>query len=342
MRRNHGAIRRPTIKDVAKLAGVSAMTVSRVVNRPSDVSEPTRRAVIDAIANLGYVPNKAAASLQAVSSKTVALLLPDLSHSLFHDMYRGLNSVLEEAGYLVLIGESHYDMSRETALAKSMLAWRPDGVVFSNVLRDSQTSSLLSKSGVPVCLLSDPEISSNFMSVGYSSFRIGAAVARFLFRLGRKRVGYVRSTQPFTRNTERMLEGARSVVPEFPGHEITIVGVPKTSPLSFEDGAAVIRSRSEGAGPACDALVFANDVPAAGAVLECVRRGIRIPEEMAIVGFGDSDLAVQITPALTTVHVDSLSIGRAAGRMLLAHMRQEGGKPCAEEIDFRLVLRETT
>ncbi|MEK7345748.1 MAG: LacI family DNA-binding transcriptional regulator [Pseudomonadota bacterium] len=342
MRRNSGQILRPTIKDVAKQAGVSAMTVSRVVNQHDNVSEAARRAVNDAIAKLGYLPNKAAANLQSVSSHTVALLLPDLSHSLFHDMYRGLNSVMEEAGYLVLIGESHYDIAREAAMAKSMLAWRPDGFVFSNMLRDSTTLRLLKESGVPVCLLSDPELGSDKMVVGYSSYRIGAAVARFLFRMGRKRLGFVRSTQPYTRNTERMLDGARSVLAEFPTHAIEMIGMPKTSPLTFEDGAAVVRSLHDGTRTACDALMFANDVPATGAVLECLRRGIRVPDELAIVGFGDSELAAQISPALTTVHIDSQSMGRAAGRLLLAHMHQDDWKPRAEEIEFRLVLRDTT
>ena len=339
MERNRQAARRPTINDVAKLAGVSAMTVSRVVNAPQDVSENKRNAVLDAIARLRYVPNKAAASLQRSDNRMVALLLPDISPSLFHQIYRGLNAVLESAGYLVLIGESHYDLDREFELARSMLSWRPAGFVFGNILRDSRTVGMLAQAGVPLCLIADPDLERGDMVVGYSTFRIGAAVARYLFRSGRKRVAFVRSTKPYTRNTEHMLAGAKSVVTEHPGCEISIIGVPKTSPLSFEDGAAIVRSLGDD--PNVDALVFANDVPAAGAVAECGRRGIRVPDQLAIVGFGDSDLASVISPALTSVDVDAEGTGRSAGSVLLNHMTNPSAPPHIERVDFKLVVRET-
>lgn len=343
MDNKHRPVRRPTIKDVAQLAGVSPMTVSRVVNTPQDVGEAKRRAVLEAIARLQYIPNKAAASLQRVQNSMVALLLPDLSHTLFHDIYRGLNSVLEPAGYLVLMSESHYDLAREYALAQSMLSWQPAGFVFSNILRDSRTAPMLANAGVPLCMLADPGFDSGQMVVGYSTYRIGAAVARYLFKLGRQRIGLVRSTTPYTRNTERMLEGARSVLPDFPGREVIAMGVPKTSPLSLDDGASVVRSLKSGAGGlSCDALAFVNDAPASGAVLECRRQGIRVPEDLAIVGFGDSDLAVSIAPALTTINVDAQQVGRSAARALLAHMGDPSASAHREEIEFRLISRETT
>lgn len=340
-KQNKGAQRRPTIKDVARIAGVSWMTVSRVVNAPRDVSEATRAAVLKAIDTLGYVPNKAAAGLQQEDSKMVALILPDLASTIFHDIYRGLNATLEEAGYLVLISESHYQIEREAALAKSMAAWHPAGFVFSNILRDSQTEFTLAQAGMPVCLLSDPDFASEHMVVGYSSLKVGAAIARYLFRLGKRRVAYVRATRPFTRNSERMLEGARTAAQESKGCEVSTIGVAKTSPLSFDDGAAIVRSLGKPGALHCDALVFVNDVPAAGAVFECLRRGIRMPDQLAIVGFGDSDLASQITPALTTVRVDADSMGRTAAEFLLARMQDAASPYQPQEIGFSLIARDT-
>ena len=340
-KQNKVAQRRPTIKDVAKIAGVSWMTVSRVVNAPQDVSAATLSAVLKAIDTLGYVPNKAAASLQQESSKLVALILPDLTSTIFHDMYRGLNAALEEAGYLVLIGESHYQIEREAVLAKSMAAWHPAGFVFPNILRDSRTESTLGQAGIPVCLVSDPDFASEHMVVGYSSLKIGAAIARYLIRMGKRRVAYVRASRPYTRNSERMLEGARSAAQEFEGCEVSTIGVPKTSPLSFDDGAAIVRSLGRPGAMPCDALVFVNDVPAAGAVFECLRSGIRIPEQLAIVGFGDSDLAAQITPALTTIRVDADVMGRTAAALLLARMQDPGSQYQTQEIGFRLIARDT-
>ena len=334
--------RRNTIKDVAKVAGVSWMTVSRVVNQSNHVSDATRKVVQSAIAKLGYVPNKSAVGLHSDFNKFVALVLPDLSSTIFQDIYRGLNEVLEQAGYLVLVSESHYQAERELALVEGLLNWQPAGFVFSNILRDSQTGSKLSNSGVPVCLLSDPDFPTESLVVGYSSFRIGAAIARFLFKLGKTRVSYVRATKPYTRNSERMLAGAKSILPEFPGCRVETIGIPKTSPLSFDDGAAVIRSLKNGTQSACDALVFVNDVPAAGAVFECLRVGIQIPQDLAIIGFGDSDLASQLSPGLTTVHVEANRIGRIAGELLLADIDQVEWKNRKQEVGFKLVVRETT
>jgi LacI family gluconate utilization system Gnt-I transcriptional repressor len=132
------------------------------------------------------------------------------------------------------------------------------------------------------------------------------------------------------------------VLADYPGCSVDTIGIPKTSPLSFDDGAAVIRSLQNGTQSACDALVFVNDVPAAGAVFECLRAGIRIPQDLAIIGFGDSDLAAQISPGLTTVHVEADRMGRIAGELLLADIGQAQWKNRSQEVGFKLVVRETT
>lgn len=327
------------MEDVARLAGVSAITVSRVVNQPDKVAPKTRAKVEAAIRRTGYVPNLMAGSLASNRSKIIAAIVPTIANSIFAETIEGLSAVVTASGYQLLLGQSEYSASTEEALIAAFLGRRVDGLVLTGVRHSQAARSLLARAGVPVVETWDLTPHPIDMLVGFSNEAAGYAMARHLIERGRRAIAYVGGTDE--RSAARRVGCMRALdeahLTPSPGRTIHTIS-------SIRAGREAIASLVEAAPSKAklDAVFCSNDVLALGILLECQARGWPVPKRIAIAGFADLEIAAEISPALTTVQVRGREIGEHAARLLLGRLVGRGLFEQVVDLGFSVVLRETT
>ncbi len=329
-----------TLDDVARHARVSPQTVSRSIRTPELVSEFTLERVRNSIAATGYVPNLAASNLASNRSMTVAAIIPAISASVFADALHGLEEVLSPAGYQLFIGSTDYRPGHEEELVRAFLGRRPDGIFIVGTDHSPNATHLLRESKVPVVEawdLSDDPIDS---VVGFSNSESIAALVRFAVGRGYRHPTFAGSFQTGDfRALARRTSFEETVAKEFPGEPVRVVDS-GTATVDFETGRRLLDETLR-AHPETDVLMFASDVFAAGAVLECARRGISVPGDIAITGFGDFEIGRHLVPTLTTVAVPNRQIGTVAGELLLARMTHRAVDTAEIDLGYSVVARES-
>lgn len=321
--------RSPTLADVARHAGVSTITASRALGRPNLVLPATVERVQKAVDALGYVPNLIAGGLRSRRSRLVAVLVPAIAMPQLLPALQALTKSLEADGYHVIIAESGFDHSREDALIATLLGRRPDGIVLFGLIRGEGARQRLRASGIPVVETWDLAETPVDMLVGFSHVAAGRAVARYLMDRGRRRIGVV--TADDQRSAMR-LDGMRA---EF-GGEMPVVTVP--APSTTGAGRAGLPELL-GQRPDLDAICCSSDQLALGVIAGAQARGVRVPDDLAVFGYGDAEFAPHIEPALTTVRIDGALIGRTAARFVVDRC---AGRTVAErvvDVGFHIVAR---
>ncbi len=331
---------KPTMADVADYAGVSTMTVSRALKKDGRVSEDTRKRILQAVDKLGYVLDQAAGSLSSRRTGFVAALVPSINNSNFSDTARGITDALENSGLQLLLGYTDYSTEKEEKLIQSMLQRRPEGIILTGGSHTPQARRMLENSGIPVVETWEiPEDPIDHV-VGFSNSEVMADLVRALAARGYRKFGYIGGTT--ARDTRGSLRraGFLKAVEELglgPGRVISF-GVP---PISIEQGAQAVVSMLE-RWPDTDVVLCVSDLSAFGALMECQRRGMKVPGDIAIAGFGDYEISAFCHPRITTVNVDCYGIGKlAAGRLLQAI---NGGGSAGDELtltSYKVILRES-
>lgn len=324
-----------TLREVARLAGVSAMTVSRVLNTPSRVNAQTRERVDEAIRRLGYVPNLAANSLRSSRSYLVTALVPTMTGSLFSGMVRSLTEALEERGFQLMVGQSGYGRSREDELLRAIIGRRPDGIVLTGIMHSPQGRAMLLSSGIPVVETWDTTPEPIDMLLRLSHEEIGRHVCAWLHERGRRRLAVLSG------DDERAARRAAGVLQEAAARglaEPRVVFVP--APTTHAQGRQGLAGLLE-ADPAIDAVFCTSDMMAAGVVTEARQRGIDVPGRLGVVGFGDLDFAASMLPSLTTVRVDGGAIGSRAAAMIAARADGEAVRERIVDVEFSIVARDS-
>jgi LacI family transcriptional regulator, gluconate utilization system Gnt-I transcriptional repressor len=342
-----GTSRKATMSDVSKLAGVSKMTVSRVLGDPSLVSEDTRQKVMKAIEQLGYVPDRIAGSLSSRRTNFITAILPTLTNSNFADTAQGLAKALRAADYQLLIGYTMYSLDEEERIIRAMMERRPDAIVVAGMTHTKAATEMLMRADIPIVEIWDrPEHPVNH-AVGFSNYEVGRAAARYLISLGHERIGAIGSridgVQKDLRGESR-LQGFTSVIREA-GLASDLVIREGDAPVSYDHGAKTLGLLLERA-PDVEAVFAVSDISAVGALMECHRRGIKVPDELSLIGFGDFDIGRQCHPAISTIGVDASRIGRETGELLLSILEHDDAVPpptnARIDIGFELLVRETS
>jgi len=333
-RRGSGAV---TLHDVARLAGVAPITASRAINHPQQVSDEVRQRVIDAVARTGYVPNRLAGGLASTRSRLVAAVVPTISGPVFLETVQALTEALAEQGYQLMLGQSGYDQSREDALLDAIIGRRPDGVVLTGVMHSIAGRRRLLASGIPVVETWDLTPTPIDMLVGFSHESVGRAVARFLQAKGRRRLAVVAGhDERAQRRTAAFAAAAR----ELGLAEVRAVTVP--APTTLRSGREALRVLLAGDGEGPDAVFCSSDLLAMGVLTEAQARGLTVPGQLAVVGFGDLAFAQDLEPALTSVHINGAGIGRQAARFITDRAEGRPVDPRVVDIGFSIVERDST
>jgi len=332
--------RRPTISDVSQLAGVSRMTVSRVISDPDLVLPATRERVNKAIADLGYVPDRTAGSLSSRRTGFIALILPTLTNANFAAVAHGLTEVLREADYHLLIAYTEYDMAEEERQLRNLLARRPEAIVLTGAVHRRTLSRLLIAADIPIIEIADLPQRPIEHAIGFSNYQVGRTAARYLLNRGFRKIGAVAGSnvgEVIDHRGEERMRGFEEEL-ELSGISTDLVLRHGLAPVSFSHGAAAMAELLRIA-PDVEAVFAVSDLSAVGVVMECQRRGIRIPEDISVIGFGDFEIGREINPALTTVHVDFGALGQRTGQMIL-DLLANGDRDTTQIVDVGLRIVE--
>ena len=342
------AMRHVTMADVAARVGVSKMTVSRALNRSGSsersTSEALRQRVLQACEEMGYVIDQTARTFSSKRSGFVATVIPSLNNSNFSETAQGITAAVEASGLQLLLGYSDYRVETEEQLVRAMLMRRPEGVILTGGSHTPQTRAMLRGAGVPVVETWDLPQEPIEHTVGFSNAQAAATMVRHLHARNYRRIAFIGGTSNRdTRGADRRRGYSEAIQAlGLPAGRVISFGQP---PISMAQGAEAMAQLVQ-QWPDVDAVVCVSDLSAFGALTECQRRGWRVPEQIAIAGFGDFEVAKNCHPRLTTVALDCIGIGRAAGELLLraidAARIGERLPPETVLIPFRIEQREST
>ena len=338
--------RAATLHDVARLADVSLITASRALRTPQVVSEKTRARVQEAVDATGYIPNLLAGGLKSRRSFVVAGLVPEISVAQFLPTVAALTTTLAQAGYQLMLGQTGYDHGREEPLVNAMIGRRPDGVVVTGLVHTAAARTRLARAGIPVVETWDLSGDPLDMLVGFSHEAVGAAIALHLYDCGRRQVAIATGNDHRAALRRRGFEqawirltGASNASSNASSSALPVVWVPAPSNLGLGRRALVeLLARQSG----IDAVYCSSDQLAHGVLTEAQSRGLRVPEDLAICGFGDADFAAHTYPALTTVQIDGAGIGRRAAELVIARCDGANTRGTVVDTGFKVVRRETT
>jgi len=329
-----------TMQDVADRAAVSKITVSRVLRKPGKVKSETRARVEAVIQELGYVPDEAACTLASRKSRIVGALVSTLAGSIFASTVDGLSSRLREDGYRLLLAATDYSADTESEIVGTMLGRRPDGMVMTSSQHTEATHVLLGGSGVPTVELWDLPKKPIGCAVGFSNTDAGYTMTRFLFEQGYKRVAFigrmidrdVRAHMRATGYAAAARDGGQAEVRLGP-----TISHDESGAKRGAEGLAYVLSRW----PDTDAVFCSSDSVALGALSEALRRGLRVPQDIAVAGFGDFEYAGKFGLRLTTVRIPGHEIGERAAELILERT-QNGVLPNTSiDLGFEIVRRAT-
>jgi LacI family gluconate utilization system Gnt-I transcriptional repressor len=328
------AARTPTLDDVAAKAGVSAATVSRFVNNPSVVAPATAERIRSAVEATGYIPNLLAGGLASSKSRMVAVLIPHLTDSIFNDTIETMCEELSAAGMNVMLGITGTSVARAGEMVRAALSRRVDAIISTGLL-DQETSDLVRRGPAVFIQIWELPEDPPGLAVGFSHTAAGRDIARFLAARGYRRPHLVTA------------EGTRAIMRRdaFLAEWEAISGGPVTQamvdiPSRFGHARRAF-AEVRRLDPMPDVVVCGSDYLAQGIIVEAQAAGLRVPDSLAVVGFGNSAIAGDMRPTITTVDIDGARIAREAIAAISRHASGEPPRERAIDVGFRLIARES-
>ena len=325
-----------TLNDVANLANVSPMTVSRVLNQPDIVSKNTTEKVHRALSITGYVPNLLASSLASRRTRLIAVIIPAIMNPVYAETVKFLIDRLGEAGYQVLLGEAGFTIEEEERLLLSILSRRPDAVILTGTVHSAESRRRLMNAKIPVVEIWDITFTPLDVAVGFSHEKVGEKVAKFFVKKGYKRIGIISADDQRAKVRQNVF---KKTLEQCGITDIKAIKVSEPPDLKSGRNGAKEFIKS---GLHTGAIFCSSDTIAQGVLIETAKRKLSIPEDIAIMGFGDQSFAAYTFPSLSTVRIDRAEMGKRATEAIIR--RIEGKTDIEKNIDigFEIIERETT
>lgn len=320
------------------MAGVSPITVSRALRRPELVSAESRAIVVKAMREIGYVPDLIAGSLASNRTRIIAVVVSTLASSVFAEPIDAIQETLGADGYHVLVANSGYAESKEEAMIVALLGRRPEGIILIGVTHTALARNALKAARIPIIEMWDLTDRPLDVVVGFSNFEAGRQLVHALIKDGCKHIAHVTSAARADSRAAARNRGYQAALAEAGLGPPRVVEVDRVQ--SYESGRTALAQLLAANRP-LDAVFFANDVLAAGALFECQARGIPVPRRLALAGFGDAELSHHLVPSLTSVRVPRYEIGLKAAQLLLARIRGERVAKRVVDLGFTIVRRES-
>ncbi|WP_342360467.1 LacI family DNA-binding transcriptional regulator [Terrarubrum flagellatum] len=336
--KKRGESRRPTLKDVAALAGVSPITVSRAIRDPSLVSASLRSRIASSIQQIDYTVDQNASALASSRTNVLAVMIPSITNAVFADVLRGAYDAVEDSHFQIQIANFRYSPEQEERMLRLFLSQKAAALILTGVDQTEAARALLRECGRPVVQIMDAAATPIDMAVGFSHFDAGRALAQRMLGLGYRRIGYIAAR--LDPRTLRRIAGYQDALAEIGVRDQTLIAsTPASSSMAL--GRNLFREL-HARRPDIDAVMANNDDLALGALFECQRSGLRVPDDIGVAGFNDLEAAAAVYPSLTTVSTPRYEIGRRAVEMAVAAI--EGAPIPAKSIDlgFSVRIREST
>lgn len=319
------------IKDVAKLAGVSTATVSRVLAKTGFVSDKLRNKVYEAIEVLNYIPNNNAKVLRSNSSKTIGFILPDICNSHFTYIYKGAEETLEENGWGIILANSNENIEKERENLKRLISYNIEGLLFIGVSWNSNIESLIKLNNIPSVFLGRKG-KNEFSTVTIDNYTAMHSLSNYLKDINVKKIIYMGGPD----TSSSAIERARAINES--GFEETLL---LKGDFSFDSGYArcsEIKDKIKN----YDAIVCANDLIAFGVMNFCKDFDINIPQDILITGFDNLFISSHIYPSLTTIAHPTKEIGKVGANILLDFISKKRKEVVHLKLDHKLIIRNST
>ncbi|MBP1714338.1 MAG: transcriptional regulator, LacI family [Deltaproteobacteria bacterium] len=327
---------RSTIRDVARKAKVSVATVSRVLNSPSRVRLNTREKVLNAMEQCHYVYNALAGSLSARKTTMLGVVIPTITNPIFATVTKGIQDYAARSGYSILLGNTDYNEENEVQLINLFQEKRIDGVIFNGPWRSAPLILRMKSANLPFVITWQKVKDRDVSFVAFDNFRSAYRSVQYLIGLGHRRIGMIAGKFSVSERALVRWQAYRKCLGDN--------GLAYDSKCVLEKGYSFSEGREAMSHllslPSPPSAVFCgNDVLAIGAMVEAKERGLRIPENLSVVGFDDMEISAFYDPPLTTVAVPAYEMGRMAAKILIENIRGESQTPQQHVLEANLIIR---
>lgn len=327
----------PTMHDVARLAGVSQMTVSRVMRGADYISKDVRKQVIGAAREIGYVHNRLAGGNATYDNPIVGVVVPTMQNRVFIEVLSGINATLDESGLRPVFGVSEYAPEVEEDLVFDLLSWRPRGLILPGLEHTDPLRKIVAKTGVRVAEIMDTDGDPISACFGFSHVKAGEDMARHLIERGYRTFAYVGSQSGLDLRATKRFEAFAGIVRDA-GAQIVAREIFE-GPSSMDVGRRATHSLLQNHNPA-RAIYFANDDLAAGGLMHCLAEGVATPEDVALAGFNGLSFLSALPKLITTTVTPRFDIGMSAAKWLLQSQADTSAKKV--ELPTELRVGQTT
>ena len=311
-----------TMRDVAREAGVSPMTVSRAFKQDTSVNAETRSAVQKAAAKLGYLYDSTAQAFRSQRSGFLAVTLPSINNANFASTHRALTRTLAGTDLQLLLGITNYRVEEEERLVRQLLARRPEALVLTGGHHTEEARRILKTIDIPILEMWDLPKDPIGHVVGFSNAGAIEMVVAHLAQSGRRRLGFVGATGDSDRRGAERRRGAIEAAQKLGLPDIVSIEA-GIAPVAMTAGAKAVENAADLLGN-LDALVCVSDPVAFGVTMALQRRGLRVPDDIAVTGFGAFEIAHISNPTITTVNVHADRIGEITGSMIAEILGRDG------------------
>lgn len=324
----------PTIRDVARAAQVSVATVSRVLNHPEIVSEEIIARVRSAVEATGFTPNASARALASKSTKAVGVVLPTISSPIYSQIINAMQRTFESRGFVTIVASAEYSLDRELRSATALIERGVDALVLVGRSRHDDLNYTLERKGIPVVLSCIYEPGCPWPTVGWDNRAGARKMANFVADLGHRECGVIGGLTVGNDRASARVDGYISALRER-NCNVRAENVIECR-YDFGESGEALRALLDRPKPPT-AVLCGNDILATGALLECLRLGVRVPDDISIAGYDDLDLSAHLVPSLTTLRIPAERIGHDTAETLVNIL---AGIPTPLHIGLELELIE--
>jgi LacI family transcriptional regulator len=316
-----------TLRRIAREAGVSIATASRAIRQPKVVSDQTRARVLRLVEAYGYVPDAVAASFSSRRSGVVGLVVPTISNSIYAAFTEAVQAALQESGRKLLIASTGYSAAIERDIIVKLVESRAEAVILTGYARDGTLYDLLRRYEIPFVVSWSTSPDPRVPSISFDNYAAAFDAVERLLRLGHRHIGLMCGVTAINDRASQRLAAYRDALEN---HGIAFnKALVCERPFEAAEGSTALKEMLDSSTPPT-AVFCANDILAMGALFACQRRGVRVPEELSIVGFDDLPIAATTWPALATVHVPGAEMGRMVARGVVSAL--DSGEMIRSEI----------
>lgn len=328
-----------TIHDISRVLGIDSSTVSRALNDSDRVTKKTKELILQKAKELGYQRNILASNLRTNKTQTIAIVLPRISRYFFATVIAGVEQIAQEKGYNVIICQSFDSFEREKKIISNLISNRVDGILISISMETSNYDHLKSYQSFnnPIVFFDRPCNLENCVNINIDNFRASFLATEHLLQKGCKHIAHFSGKQ----NIELYKQRKNGYLDALKKHQIELdESLIFESNLSEEDG--ILMAKKILANPKIDGLYSSNDTAAISAIQYLKSEGIKIPEDIAVVGFNNDPIAAVIEPSLTTVNQPAFEMGKKASSLLISQIEDKSTVNQSFLLESELIIRESS